>query len=244
MARTEAVFFDVDFTLIHPGPRFQGVGYEASCARHGVTVDPARFEEAVRGAAAVLESADELYDAGLFIGYAKRIIELMGGESPAVDAVARELYADWAEHHHFVLYDDVRESLEGLAARGLRLGLISNSHRCLASFQSHFELEGLISVAVSSSEHGVMKPHPAIFHAALAMMQVPPAHAVMVGDSLSHDVVGARQAGMNAVLLARGGGPAGTAAEGVPVIRSLVELGPVIERVIDAAGSCATTQRL
>jgi putative hydrolase of the HAD superfamily len=189
----------------------------------------------VRGAAAVLESADELYDAELFIGYAKRIIELMGGESPAVDAVARELYADWAEHHHFALYDDVHESLRGLVARGLRLGLISNSHRCLASFQSHFELDDLISVAVSSSEHGFMKPHPAIFQAALALMRVPPAHAVMVGDSLNHDVLGARQAGMHAVLIARGGGAVAAGADGVPIIRSLVELGSVIERVIDAA---------
>ena len=49
VARPAAVFFDVDFTLIHPGPRFQGVGYEANCARHGVAVDPARFDAAVAG---------------------------------------------------------------------------------------------------------------------------------------------------------------------------------------------------
>jgi len=228
VAGAAAVFFDVDFTLIHPGPRFQGVGYEESCRRHGVTVDPALFEQAVRGAAGVLESADELYDAELFIAYARRIIELMGGQSPAVDAVARELYTDWAEHHHFVLYDDVRESLEGLVARGLRLGLISNSHRCLASFQSHFELEGLISVAVSSLEHGFMKPHPAIFHAALSLMQVRPEQAFMVGDSLNHDVLGARQAGMHAVWLARRGGPADPASMDVPVIRTLRELAAIV----------------
>ena len=82
--------------------------------------------------------------------------------------MARELYDEWAEHHHFSLYDDVLETLEGLRAqRRSRIGLISNSHRCLASFQSHFELDGLIAVAVSSSEHGFMKPHPNIFRAAL-----------------------------------------------------------------------------
>ena len=230
MAEAAAVFFDVDFTLIHPGPRFQGQGYQESCARHGVTVDPARFEQAVRGAAAVLESADELYDAELFISYAKRIIELMGGQSSAMDAVARELYTDWAEHHHFSLYDDVRDSLQTLVARGLRLGLISNSHRCLASFQSHFELEGLITAAVSSSEHGFMKPHPAIFHAALAMMKVAPSQAVMVGDSVSHDVIGAQQVGMHAVLLVRGSGPADLSAD-VPVIRTLRQLAEAIDQM-------------
>ena len=36
-----AVFFDVDFTLIYPGPTFQGEGYAAFCERYGMTVDPA-----------------------------------------------------------------------------------------------------------------------------------------------------------------------------------------------------------
>jgi len=219
---TSAVFFDVDFTLIHPGPRFQGTGYEACCARHGVRVDASRFDAAVAGAAPVLDSADVLYDADLYVKYTQRIIELMGGSSPAVEAVARELYDDWAEHHHFSLYDDVVETLEGLRASGVRAGLISNSHRCLASFQSHFELEGLIAVAVSSSEHGYMKPHPNIFRAALGLMQVEPNASVMVGDSLSHDVQGARRAGMRGILLARGGVPAGV--DDVDVIRTLREL--------------------
>ena len=37
-----------------------------------------------------------------------------------------------------------RAVLQELASAGMRLGLISNSHRCLASFQSHFELQELI----------------------------------------------------------------------------------------------------
>lgn len=223
VATTAAVFFDVDFTLIHPGPRFQGTGYETCCARHGIRVDASRFDEAVAGAASVLDSADVVYDADLYVKYTQRIIELMGGSSPAVETVARELYDDWAEHHHFSLYDDVVETLERLRSMGIRAGLISNSHRCLASFQSHFELDGLIAVAVSSSEHGFMKPHPNIFRAALALMQVEPEASVMVGDSLSHDVYGARRVGMRGILIARGSGP--TAGEGdFDIIRSLREL--------------------
>ena len=42
-----AVFFDVDFTLIHPGPRFQGAGYAEVCTAHGVAVDAALFDAAV-----------------------------------------------------------------------------------------------------------------------------------------------------------------------------------------------------
>ena len=229
MARPAAVFFDVDFTLIHPGPRFQGVGYVANCARHGVCVDPARFDAAVAGAAGVLdlEDADQIYDAQVFLNYTRRIIELMGGTGPGVDLVSQEMYDDWAQHHHFSLYDDVADALKTLKARGLRLGLISNTHRCLASFQSHFDLDHLISVAVSSSDHGFMKPHPSIFRAALELMGVAAADAVMVGDSLPHDVLGARQAGMHGVLIARGGRRVAVAPD-VSVIHSLTDLPALI----------------
>lgn len=44
---TKTMFFDVDFTLISPGPTFQGVGYQRFCARYGIDVDPSRFAEAV-----------------------------------------------------------------------------------------------------------------------------------------------------------------------------------------------------
>jgi putative hydrolase of the HAD superfamily len=224
VATTAAVFFDVDFTLIHPGPRFQSTGYEACCARHGVLIDASRFDAAVAGAAGVLdfEDANAVYDAELFVKYTQRIIELMGGASPGAERAARELYDDWAEHHHFSLYDDVVETLQTLRDRAIRVGLISNSHRCLASFQSHFALDGLVTVAVSSPDHGYMKPHPQIFHAALKLMAVEPESAVMVGDSMSHDVNGARRAGMRGILLARGAAPADL--EDVEVIRSLREL--------------------
>jgi putative hydrolase of the HAD superfamily len=126
------------------------------------------------------------------------------------------------------LYEDVAATLQILRTRGLRLGLISNTHRCLASFQSHFELEGLISVTVSSSEHGFLKPHPRIFTAALDLMQVTAAESMMVGDSLVHDVAGARSVGMRAVLLARDGRDLPEDA-GVLVIQSLSELPALVE---------------
>lgn len=222
MPRTAAVFFDVDFTLIHPGPRFQGVGYQESCARRGIPVDIARFEAAVAGASGLLDSEDHFYDDAVFVRYTQRIIELMGGAGPGVLEVAKEIYDDWAEHRHFELYDDVEDTLRKLQANGMRLGLISNSHRPLRSFGSHFGLEGLITVTISSYDHGFMKPHPSIFERALREMGVSAPEAVMVGDSLAHDIAGACQVGMTGILLARNGPPSPDA--GVAVIRSLGEL--------------------
>jgi HAD superfamily hydrolase (TIGR01662 family) len=223
--RTAAVFFDVDFTLIHPGPRFQGSGYASSCAAFGLTIDPALFDAAVAGAADLLESPDQLYDDALFVRYTARIIELMGGTGPDVERVAREIYDDWAEHRHFELYPDVRDALQQLKARGFRLGLISNSHRPLDTFDEHFDLSGLISVRVSSSEHGYLKPHPSIFQTALDLMRVRPEDATMVGDSFTHDIVGARAVGMRGILLARNGVPPTL---DVPVIVSLAELPAIL----------------
>ena len=221
---TKAVFFDVDFTLIYPGPTFGGEGYRRFCQRHGLSVDPSRFGRAVAHASALLDQAQEdIYHPELFVEYARHVIEQMGGTGPSLDACAREIYEEWALCQHFLLYEDAAPVLRAIHALGVRVGLISNTHRCLASFQSHFELDGLIEAALSSSQHGYVKPHPSIFEAALRLVGVDAADAVMVGDSVRQDVDGARQVGMRAILLARAGVPA-EPIDGVPVIGSLTEL--------------------
>ena len=229
-----AVFFDVDFTLIYPGPVFRGEGYRAFCKRHGVIVDTDRFASSVASAAPLLDAGrgagppggnDDAFNPEIFVAYTRHIIEHMGGSGPGVDAAARDIYREWAACRHFELYDDVPGVLRALAASGVRIGLISNTQRCLTSFQSHFELNGLISATVSSFEHGFMKPHPSIFSTALDRIGVTPRDAVMVGDSVRQDVEGALNAGMRAVLLDRAGTATARAAGlGVPVIRSLREL--------------------
>ena len=225
-ATTRGVFFAVDFTLIYPGPRFQASGYHEFCARHGIEVDPSAFDRAVAEAASGLEPGDDIYDAQLYVDYTKRIILGMGGRGAALDAAAREIYDEWAACQHFAMYEDVPDVLRTLHASGLKIGLISNSHRCLASFQTHFELQGLFAATVSSLEHGYMKPHPSIFQAALRSAGVAACDAVMVGDSLMHDVDGARRLGMRGVLVARSGRVA--APPGIPVIQSLRELPPLL----------------
>lgn len=222
---TKAVFFDVDFTLIYPGPAFQGEGYQAFCARHGMDVDPRRFAAAVNSASHILDrEQDAVYDPQIFIDYTAHVIRQMGGTGGAVDACAAEMYREWAACQHFLLYDDVPAGLHALAERDIRLGLISNSHRCLDSFQEHFELEGFIDVAISSSQHGYMKPHRSIFEAALKLAGVSPSEAIMVGDSLVQDIEGARRVGMRGVLVRRSESSAEPPIADVPVIRSLLEL--------------------
>ena len=68
-----------------------------------------------------------------------------------------------------------------------------------------------------------MKPHPSIFRAALHRIGATADEALMVGDSMKHDVLGASQVGMRAVLLARSG-LVGDRPQDIPVISSLLEL--------------------
>src|SRR3982750_1326283 len=67
VAHAEAVVFDVDFTLIYPGPVFRGAGYHAFSKRYGIEVDPEKFESAVVSASSLLDDSEgSTYDHELF----------------------------------------------------------------------------------------------------------------------------------------------------------------------------------
>ena len=223
--RPRAIFFDVDFTLIYPGPTFQAEGYARFCAEQHVSIETSRFEEAVAAASFILDEIEEqVYDPGLFVHYTATIIERMGGRGSGVVRAAERVYEEWATNHHFEIYDDVAPVLTELASRGFVLGAISNSHRSLDAFSAHFKLDRLLTATISSAEHGFMKPHRSIFDAALEKARVEAANAVMVGDSLKADIEGALAAGLRGILLRRSGEIPGALPAGVRVITSLREL--------------------
>ncbi len=221
----KAIFFDVDFTLIYPGPTFQAEGYRRACAARGIVVDPAKFDAATAASSFILDEVEEqIYNHDLFIHYTASIIEHMGGRGEDVVNVAREIYDQWSVNHHFELYDDVPAVLTELQQRGFIVGAISNSHRSLDAFCEHFSLRDLITVSVSGAEHGYMKPHRSIFDAALARANVKPSEAMMVGDSVKHDIEGALSAGWRAVLIRRSGELPYQLPANLPVITTLAEL--------------------
>jgi len=224
-----AIVFDVDFTLIYPGPTFQGEGYARFCAAEQLDIDVARFDQAVAAASFILDEVEEqVYDPNLFIHYTATIIEHLGGRGAHVIRVAERIYEQWASNHHFEIYDDVAPVLAGLSASGFVLGVISNSHRSLEAFKTHFKLDALIGATISSAEHGFMKPHRSIFDAALQQAGVSAREAVMVGDSLKADIEGARAAGMRGILLRRSGEKPAALPPGISLVTSLHELRAVL----------------
>lgn len=226
---TQAIFFDVDFTLIYPGPTFQGAGYARFCADEDVVVDVARFDDAVAAASFILDEIEEqVYDPNLLVHYTATIIEHMGGRGAGVVRAAECIYEQWASNQHFEIYDDVAPVLTELARRGYVLGVISNSHRSLDAFTDHFKLNGLIATTISSAQHGFMKPHRSIFDAALQQAGVTASAAVMVGDSLRADIEGARAAGLRGILLRRSGERPASLPPDVALITTLHELTDVL----------------
>lgn len=200
----EAVLFDVDFTLSLPGPELGPEGYRRLGERHGLMLDPARYDEARLAAFDELQRHPELeHDEELWIVFTEQIVLRMGGDTAGSRECAVDMVRLWEQHENFTLYDDALPVLEELRRHGLRIGLVSNGQRDLEEFVSHHGLD--VDVAIGSLAHGRTKPHPSIFLAALDALGVAPADAAMVGDSFEDDIEGARALGMTAFLLDREG---------------------------------------
>lgn len=99
------------------------------------------------------------------------------------------------------LFEDVLPTLAQLSRRGFQPGVVTNRLWGGKLFQEDLHTLGLLNhfdyrhMAISA-DLGVRKPHPAIFQHALDALHVPAEQAVMVGDSLRADIVGAQRLGI------------------------------------------------
>ena len=157
------------------------------------------FDEARRAAFATLERGREMeHDEEISILFTERIMEGMGGVGDTY-ACAAEMTHAWEHAHHFDLFDDVPPTLEALRARGLGIGLLSNTAFDFDLFVEHHGF--VIDAVLTSRAHGKTKPHEAIFLRMLELLDVAAGDAAMVGDTIEDDIEGARAVGMTAVLI-------------------------------------------
>jgi HAD superfamily hydrolase (TIGR01509 family) len=119
----------------------------------------------------------------------------MGEVETCLQRLHGELHL-WCRHA-----PDTRASLLRLRAAGLRLGVVSNSDGRVEQALVAAGLRDCFDVVFDSALVGVEKPDPAIFRAALTALGVAPEEALYVGDLYEVDVLGARSAGMEGVLL-------------------------------------------
>ncbi|WP_067821911.1 HAD family hydrolase [Nocardia inohanensis] len=129
-------------------------------------------------------------------------------------------------------FPDVAPALSELAGT-TALGVVSNSSRDhqLGKLQAVGLAAHFGEAVLCSSEFGVAKPDPSIFHAGCELLGLPPEQVAYVGDRFDIDGIGARDAGLHAFWLNRAADRV-EVLDGVTVIPSLARL-----RAAYAAGS-------
>ncbi|NYE69075.1 HAD family hydrolase [Microlunatus parietis] len=115
-------------------------------------------------------------------------------------AVIQALYSERlaAKAKPFLSVDGrVLEALNGLRARGLKLGLVSNCSVEEVAAWATSPLAPLFDCVVFSYQAGVAKPAAAIFQIALDELELPPGRVAFVGDGGSDELAGAARVGMS-----------------------------------------------
>jgi HAD superfamily hydrolase (TIGR01549 family) len=152
----------------------------------------------------------------------------LGGPLPPLDRLAELLVASL----RFVLLPDALPALDALAAAGMRLAVVSNWDCSLPEELARLGIAHRFEVTGVSAIVGARKPGPGLFHHVLGELGLPAGAVIHCGDRPDMDCLGARQAGVAAVLVDRDGaledGPC-------PRIGSLLELPALL------AGGAATS---
>ena len=241
-----AVTLDCWGTLFLDGPgsddrykRQRLAGIQAVLAGVGIAVAPAQLDRAYADAGHWL---GQLWQENRDVSVREHAIALLGAVDPALparlsletlEAVIRA-YASPALVVPPAVDQGARFALEGLAATGVVLAVVSNTMRTpgevLRQVLDQSGLLPLFRVLTFSDECGIRKPAQAIFLRTLRDIGVPPEEAVHVGDDSILDVEGARDAGMRAIQVTTNG-RATAPVKPDAVIRHLGELPTALDRL-------------
>jgi putative hydrolase of the HAD superfamily len=202
----ETVFLDAGGVLVFPN----WTRISEGLARHGVLVSPealARAEAPSKRSLDVGSTIEVTNDASRGWLYFNLILEHAGVPvSAATKAALDELHAYHQESNLWELMPTcVMPVLARLRARGLRLTIVSNANGKVRVLFDRLALTGLVDCILDSHDEGVEKPDPRFFEIALARSGASRETTIHLGDLYNVDVVGARAAGIRAVLLDEAG---------------------------------------
>ena len=202
----KAIFIDIDDTLLdyipccraafHEGIkelRSEGVKDEDELFQIFFEISGRLFSEAKHGMHTVAEVM-ELYP--------KEFIETVGYPPEAVDPFKHAFRAAWGHTH--TLVPGAKEFLENLRAKGYRLFAASNSFGHLQ--RSRLETAGILHFfedTYISMDIGYDKPDVRFYEEALRRCGLPAKDVLMIGDSMTTDVIGAHAAGLDAIYFDR-----------------------------------------
>jgi HAD superfamily hydrolase (TIGR01509 family) len=194
----KAVLFDAGNTLVALDyPRLAGRVAEAT----GVALTGELLASQAGEAALVMERQDG-NDRERASRYLETLFRLSGVPLEQNEIVRTTLYALHREKHLWSGVDPrTAPALDRLLTAGYRLAVVSNSDGRAEEALAAAELLSRFEFVIDSQLVGFEKPDPRIFEAALDRMALPPGEALYVGDLYEIDVVGARRAGLDVILL-------------------------------------------
>lgn len=200
----KALFVDVGNTLVHEVPsRF---AIYAECARaHGLELETPAMAVLMRQAHGELPArvgGAFRYTDPWFTAYIERIFHHhLGVERDALPELSRGLFARFADPATFRLHPGALELLDEARQRGLILGVISNWSARLPGLLTSLGVAERVDFVLCSAIEELEKPDIEIFQRALERAGVPADRALHAGDDLEKDYLGARRAGVRAVLV-------------------------------------------
>lgn len=213
----KAILFDVDETLLD-WSGFNGIWRDVEAPHlEGVfrylatQVHPGLGDDAGRYATEYMRRVHEAWSTGrssLRSPHVGRLLVdtaiALGAPDHVVDMEQCLLAYGWRPAPGTCVFPDVPPVLETLRARGLRMGLVTNSFHPISLRDIELREHGLFDFfsdcRICAADVGYLKPHPSIFKAALDRLGVTADETVFVGDNLTADIAGAQSAGMHAIL--------------------------------------------
>ncbi len=127
-------------------------------------------------------------------------LDSLGVHDPALTAALVEAYAA-AEKEALIAFPDTEATLRRLRPH-FRIGLITNGPSAMQREKlAALALDGYFEAIVVDTEFGHPKPDVRIFEHAAAQVGLAPPELLFVGNSLAHDIEGARDAGWTSVWL-------------------------------------------
>jgi HAD superfamily hydrolase (TIGR01549 family) len=198
----ETVFLDAGGVLVVPN--WDRVSDTLS--RHGVHVSSDALRRGEPAAKFAIDHRDQVTssdDARRGWVYLKLVLSNAGvTPSPAVAAALDELGAYHTAHN---LWEEipvgVPSALDRIAATGRRMVVVSNANGTIERALERLQLATYFHAICDSCVEGVEKPDPRFFEIALARAEADASTTVHVGDLYHVDVIGARRAGLRAVLV-------------------------------------------
>ncbi len=114
----------------------------------------------------------------------------------------------WRESRVKSILPDAVETIKTLSSRGYLLGIISNTTSSVEVPQLLEEngITDLFGCIILSTVFGKRKPHPSLFLECAGKLGVLPEECAYVGDIISRDVVGGRQAGFSEITIINANG--------------------------------------